>query len=215
MANYLYYAGGSNALPSSIITGTYEFSSYNVGAGVIEPSQNLVISGGTYNAQPTGEAYGSGGINPGYNGSDNWTKWFNPAGFLGSSTYFSIGCVDNDIQGDLTFPLALEGFNDRTGATQDIVSHHGSLDDGVYTVLLPSSVTKFGSTLDCSILVWYIPALSLGAGSNAIGLPVKSQLVPQAADSDIEAASKLLFSGLGVFVANNGNHDAYGWAPVG
>ena len=109
----------------------------------------------------------------------------------------------------------MNGFLDRTGVKQDTVCHHGSLGANVYTVLSPGSVTKFGSQFDGTVLVWYLALGVLGEGANAIGLPLKSTIQPNGGDTDLEAAAKILYGGLGVFKSNGSIHREFGWIPQG
>ncbi len=218
MANYLYYVGGGDDFPSQAgISGTYEFSTFDINLNATQPSNNIIINaaGSPYNGVTAGDLFASGGGNPSYGNSDNWTQYFNGAGFQGSPQFFTIGCVDNDIQADLNVGGQINGFLDRTGTKQDLVSHHGSLGTNVYTVLSPGSVNKFGSQLDGTVLVWYLGLGALGEGANAIGLPLKSQIQPVASDTDLEAAAKILYGGLGVFKSNGAIHREFGWIPQG
>lgn len=218
MANYLYYIGGFDARPGASIAGAYEFSTYDIaGVNTLLPSNNLVIANpaGSYDGANCGEAYGGGGSNPNYNSIENWTQNFNAAGFQGSPQVFVIGCVDNDLVSDLSQIPGQNGAYDRAGITQDQICHHGSLAASVYTVLVPGSVIKFGSQLDGTVLVWYIANGSLGAGANAIGLPMKKNDYPTSGDNDGNAAAKILYYGMGVFKESSGKHAAAYWAPAG
>ena len=218
MANYLYYVGGGDDFPSNAsITGTYEFSIFDINSNAAQASTNIIINaaGSPYNGAFAGDAFGVGGFNPTYGNSDNWTQYFNAAGFSGSPQFFTIGCVDNDLQADLNVGGQVNGFLDRTGTKQDLVCHHGSLGTNVYTVLSPGSVNKFGSQRDGTVLVWYLGLGVLGEGANAIGLPLKSTIQPNAGDTDLEAAGKILYGGLGVFKSNGSVHREFGWVAQG
>ncbi len=218
MANYLYYVGGADSTPSGAgISATYEFSSFGIGGGGAAPSSNIIINaaGSPYNGVNAGDGFAGGGFNTTYGNSDNWTQYFDPAGFAGSPQEFTIGCVDNDLQPDLNIPGQINGMFNRAGTLQDTVCHHGSLGANIYTVLSPGSVTKFGSQLDGTVLVWYLGLGVLGEGANAIGLPLKSTIQPVAGDTDLEAAAKILYGGLGVFKSNGSIHREFGWIPQG
>jgi hypothetical protein len=221
MANYLYYIGGADQRPNQdgTITGTYEFSAYDVaGVSGVNPSNNLVINaaGTPENGSFTGDAYGGGGFSGTYNNADNWTKWMNASGWQAPSQWAVIGCVDKDLAGTLDIAGQVNGFNDRNGTLQDGVSHQGSMTSGVYTVIVPGSVTKFGSQRDGTVLVWYIANGNLGPGANAIGLPMRTASYPVDGDTDLEAAAKILYFGMGV-LKNSGGTDMreYAWAPQG
>jgi len=218
MANYLYYVGGGDDFPSQAsITGTYEFSTFAIGGSGCTPSSNIIINapGSPYNGVFAGDGFAGGGFNTSYGNSDNWTQYFNGAGFQLTPLFFTIGCVDNDLQSDLNVGGQLNGFFDRSGTKRDLVSHHGSLGTNVYTVLSPGSVNKFGSQSDGTVLVWYLGLGALGEGANAIGLPLKSTIQPVAGDTDEEAAAKILYGGLGVFKSNGSTHREFGWIPQG
>ena len=218
MANYLYYVGGGDQIPSQAsITGTYEFSTFAIGGPGCTVSTNIVINAASspYNGAFAGDGFAGGGFTRTYGNTDNWTQYFDPAGFQGAPQHFTIGCVDNDIQSDLNVGGQLNGFYDRNGTLQDLVSHHGSLGTNVYTVLSPGSVTKFGSQRDGTVLVWYLGLGVLGEGANAIGLPLKSTIQPNGGDTDEEAAAKILYGGLGVFKSNGTDHREFGWLPQG
>lgn len=218
MANYLYFVGGANALPSATKTGVYDFSYFDVETGtIVKPSTTLVINnaGGLHDGLPCGDAYASGGRGVSWNHSDNWTKWMNSTAPQPPIAKLTIGCVDADVATSLDFAGEFQGFTDRTFNTQDQTMHHGSLSTGVMTVLVPGSVTKFGSQLDATVLVWYIAGGSLGAGANAIGLPMRPQDYPTSAMTDSDAAARILWYGMGVFQEKTGKHDAMKFAPVG
>ena len=218
MANFLYYVGGGDDFPSQAgIGATYEFSTFNINTSNVQPSTNIIISAASspYNGVNAGDAFQGGGFNTSYGNTDNWTQYFSGVGFQGSPQFFTIGCVDNDVQPDVNVAGQLNGFLDRSGTKQDLVSHHGSLGTNVYTVLSPGSVNKFGSTRDGTVLVWYLGLGVLGEGANAIGLPLKSTIQPNAGDTDLEAAAKILYGGLGVFKSNGSSHREFGWVPQG
>lgn len=218
MANYLYYVGGGDDTPSTVgITGAYEFSSFDIAGSGATVSSNIVINaaGSPYNTAFAGDGFAAGGFNTSYGNSDNWTQYFNGVGFQGAPQKFTIGCIDNDLNSDLNVGGPVNGFFDRGGTKLDTVCHHGSLGTNIYTVLSPGSVTKFGSSFDGTVLVWYFGLGVLGEGSNAIGLPLKSTIQPTASDSDLEAAAKILYGGLGVFKSNGAIHREFGWLPQG
>lgn len=221
MANYLYYVGGCDQRPNQDagITGTYEFSAFDVaGVSGINPSNNLTIAaaGSPYNNTFTGDAYAGGGFSGAYNNADNWTKWMNASGWQSPSQWAVIGCVDKDLTTGLDIGGQVSGFLDRTGGgAADNVSHQGSMTSGVYTVIVPGSVTKFGSQLDGTVLVWYIANGSLGPGANAIGLPMRGQEYPVDGDTDLEAAAKILYFGMGLLKWNGTAMREYGWIPAG
>ena len=219
MANYLYYVGGADERPNQNagITGTYEFSAFDVaGVSGVNASNNLVINaaGTPEDGQFTGDAYGGGGYNGGYQHDDNWTKWMNAAGF--NNNWFVIGCVDKDLQSDLDIAGQVGGFYDRVGTLVDGVAHQGSMTSGVYTVIVPGSITKFGSQRDGTVLVWYVANGNLGPGANAIGLPMRSASYPVDGDTDTEAAAKILYFGMGVLKNSGGTSmREYGWSVSG
>ena len=93
MANYLYYVGGGDDFPSNAsISGTYEFSTFGIGGGGAAVSTNIIINvaGSPYNGVNAGDAFAGGGFNTSYGNSDNWTQYFNGAGFQGSPQQFTI-----------------------------------------------------------------------------------------------------------------------------
>ena len=212
MANYLYYVGGCDQRPSQAgIPGTIEFSWFDIaGTNVVVPSNNVTIAnpGGSYDGSFAGDAFGGGGLNGAYNNNDNWTGDWDAAGFGGPPQVYVIGAVDIDTYGAADVPGQVNGMFDRNGTLQDLVCHHGAVD---YIVLAPGNVDKFGSQRDGTVLVWYCAGGSLGANANAIGLPMAGQNYPVAGDTDIEAAAKILYHGLGVFRVNGGDQQEYGW----
>lgn len=221
MANYLYYVGGCDQRPNQDagITGTYEFSAFDA-AGVtgVNPSNNLVIAaaGTPEDGFNTGDAYAGGGFSGAYRNADNWTKWMNVSGWQSPSQWAVIGCVDKDLTTGLDIGGQVSGFLDRNGTLADNISHQGSMTSGVYTVIVPGSVTKFGSQRDGTVLVWYVANGSLGPGANAIGLPMRPQEYPVDGDTDLEAAAKILYFGMGVLKNSGGTEMRnYAWIPVG
>lgn len=221
MANYLYYIGGCDQRPGadSGIAGAYEFSAFDVaGVSGINRSTNMIINaaGTPQNGAFTGDAYNGGGFSGAYNSTDNWTKWMNASGYQAPSQWAVIGCVDKDTAPTVEIGPTVNGFNDRNGTLTDVVSHQGSMTSGVYTVIVPGSVTKFGSQRDGTVLVWYVANGSLGPGANAIGLPMRGQEYPVDGDTDLEAAAKILYFGMGVLKNSGGTSmREYAWAPQG
>jgi len=215
MANYLYYIGGADQLPTQAgITGAMEFSYYDIGGGSpgVKPSLTATIAapGSPYDGTPCGDAYAGGGQSGAYNNNDNWTGDFNAAGFQGSPQVFAIGAVDADQQADLNVGGQVNGFFDRAGTTQDVVSHHGSKSTN-YIVLAPGNASKFGSQLDGTVLVWYCNVGALGEEANAIGLPFSTQNYPVGGDTDLEAAARILYQGCGIFRISGGDQQEFGW----
>jgi len=214
MANYLYYVGGADQLPSTAgINGAMEFSWFDIGGGSpgVKPSNTATIAapGSPYDGTFTGDAYAGGGQSGAYNNNDNWTGDWNAAGFQGSPQVYVIGAVDADLQSDLNVGGQVNGFLDRTGTTQDLVCHHGAAD---YIVLAPGNVAKFGSQLDGTVLVWYCNNGALGEEANAIGLPFSAQNYPRGGDTDVEAAATILYQGCGILRVSGGNQEEYAWA---
>ncbi len=212
MANFLYYIGGCDQRPSQAgIAGAVEFSFFDIAGNTgVNPTNNVTIAaaGSPYDGFFAGDAFGGGGYNGTYNNNDNWTQHFNSGGFGGGAQFFVIGAVDID-QSQPDVPGQVNGMYDRTGTTQDLICHHGSKSTN-YIVLSPGSVTKFGSQLDGTVLVWYMNSGALGEEANAIGLPMAGQQWPRGADSDLEAAAKMLYFGLGVFRVSSGITTIFG-----
>lgn len=213
MANYLYFVGGADSLPQNAVTGAYTFSYLDKNGGnVIQPG-NLTVQTGTGNPQdgaPTGTIVSQN--DPSYNGL-NWTlDWGNNASMR---DFFVIGCVDADAATTIEVPLAIGGCYDVNNTLQDLVAHNASFTVEKFTVIVPGNINKFGSSRDGTVLVWYIPFGALGAGANAIGLPMRPQLYPVAGDNDTQAAEKILSYGFGLLGdPNTGNpHEAAYWTP--
>ena len=213
MANYLYFVGGANDLPQNAVTGAYTFSYLDKNGGNIIQPGNLVIQTGTGSPQdgtPTGTLVSQS--DPIYN-AQNWTLyWGNNASMR---DYFVIGCVDADTATTIDVPQVINGCYDVNDTLQDTVAHNASFTVEKFTVIVPGSINKFGSQRDGTVLVWYIPFGSLGAGANAIGLPMRSQQYPVASDTDAEAAEKILSYGFGLLgdPATGNPHEAAYWTP--
>ena len=147
----------------------------------------------------------NGGANP-YNSGEN-------------PQYFSIliGDTENSNSNPVEGWDGVIGSNDEerdwVGNAPDLTWHTPYMGLEVYTLIVPTDNVIYQSATQRlgNVLVWHIPAGSLGVYGQNANLPFRIPELPLAADSDIKAASKIWGMGFGLIfgLENPGDNIPY------